>query len=303
MGGTIRCLDGKKDFFTVSGFVRGLEEGGQNKVVKYKINNPKCKEFGTGIVIRSNLKPSISKRETDKRHIEAILSKAMSDAKIAPKIHGVIIKPGAIYSYAMDEMDGDLVDLFEMSSSKENDKRAIELKLKSLFQRMAKMDLYCIDVKLGNAVYKKAQGTTDIRLIDFDPSWCEKIEVLIKLNPTLLKDFRNRSDRVRLVSNVMMFIFLVNSERLRLSLGLKSPFFGSYFAKMGMDDINAIGLLLNVMKSRGSRTLDPIYIMKHYHKKPLIGSQVIDYLNFLKKLKRSTNVNTQSPNRKNTRKR
>jgi len=293
--GTVKCLDGKRDFFGISTVVRNIEKGSKNKVAEYKINKRDCKEFGLNIAIRTNLKPSVYSSETVKRRTEAILSRAMSDAKISPKIHGVIKKPGEIYSYAMDMMDGDLVDLFTKSRSKETVKSKVEERLKKLFQRMAKMGLYCIDIKLENAVYKTVKGKTDIRLIDFEPSWCEKIEVLLKENPVLLKDFRKRKDKERLVGNVMMFIFLVNSEDNRVKLGLKSPFFGSYFANMSMTDIDALGVLLNKMKTNGGEWIEPIYIMNHYHKKPIIGRRVIDYLNFIKKLKRFAFGNTRSP--------
>jgi len=300
--GKVNCLDenlDENDFFKVASFVKHLGDGTSNIVSAYKVDNQECQEFGIHVAIRENKDfPSSPSDENDRRK-EAIITKEMSDAKISPKLYRVIKKSGGKYTYIMEMMDGNLFDLFrKFPITRENLKKQVEAKLLELFQKMAKTGLYCIDLKLHNVVYKlgNGDGDVDIRLIDFDTEWCEKLEVIIMKNGYLLGKFRSRTDKEHVLANVMLLLFLVNSEYSRSFLGLNAPFMESYFAKLKADDIDAMGSLLKELEISDGNLLDPIIMMNHYS--PGIGTKVKDFLNFIKRLKRSAFGNTQSPNRK-----
>jgi len=209
-----------------------VSSGQYNNVFTALRINKSCKN--TKLIFRQT-KKRLSRTEALLFSKELEFATLLGKKKIGPRIYWGGTDKGGRGIMVMERLQGDLFDIIiqhKISQQKVED--VVGQKLKEL----ANVGIFCTDLKFENAAANyTTDGKMDIRLIDFDASFCARTG---RLNvPTVTKNTSLSMKKVLTVA--MMIIFSGNMESRRKSFfeGSKRPLFASVISKERLDILHA----------------------------------------------------------------
>lgn len=176
---------------------------------------------------------------------EISLASFLSDKKVAPQIYGARLiqekpKPNHTMKYSvmhmiMDAFNGTLADMYKNITVTKTIEDSVSRQLASHILTLSKMNVMCIDLKPGNAVYRLHEdGSVNIRLIDFGIDLCGVDFTMDEINHyrTLEEQIHERklrfadraggaydSDRVRRMREGLMVLVLRCTIMLHIDVG------------------------------------------------------------------------------------
>lgn len=274
------CLDSKKNTSvdTILGnskLLRRVGEGAFNRVNEYVIANPACKELGKRFIHRFNTRPPLKQEDLGRNFSEIIFTKKLRDAGVSPEIYSLEAFESGSVEYIMEKMDGDLREYLAKNGLKKQ--AQIEKKLISLFGKMARKDIFCIDLKPENTVYKITKNRLDIKLIDFDGVTCNKVTDLytdrgIQIKQIIKDRFKLKQAQInKIVKDAMLFIYSVNT-------GSKPPLLRDYVNKFSHAEMTRIKYILQTTYNLYKIPVDPLFHMNHYLGRSYDGTLNLDQI-------------------------
>lgn len=229
--------------------------GGYNETGSYTTN------IGAGQVIwRSPIEATTTRQEYLDAEAEANLTCYLSASKVTPQV--LVVMKAHINSqtvgffYLSEKYDGDMWSFFGQENRKLTSKQEVEFT--RLFEELASLGCFCVDLKPSNSVYKvMPDGSIDFKLIDWGVDFCEiRMDKKVKENKELF-------------AVVMMILYSVAAEELRFLTNFsRLPLFHStirrYMMKPGM--LNQVVKLIMATSGMPVPSDSVVYqIRRHLH--------------------------------------
>lgn len=233
-----------------------LGKGSFGTVFFANLLDSKGKELPSAVKIIKLKKNKRSK--VDEMMYEVEYSYYMGENGIGPKIYDAfyVDAPDYIMQYIFMESGDDSV----MSALQSNmDPRLLQALVRDCirltWKQINKLELYCLDIKPNNFIYKMNKGGPKVRMIDFGAEWCK----LNKL-PKVITDVspnKKISKQLFFVIVMLQFFMIIHLNIPEAYCDIYKPFFENEILKHYLNDLDEIEKLIQYI------TIYDNYIVGH----------------------------------------